>query len=101
MNNIRTQGYLIKRLKDSGYETWKMFDAYSDMDPRKFTLLIDPYNSAVFCTCYENLVETGDYWFELHDGGQYIPFRCRIKTDSYEVLISYLNKYGVINKRNR
>lgn len=98
MNNIKTLGYFIKRLKDSGYEVWKIMDNYSEADHRKFTILIDPFGSAVYCTCYVNLEEVGDAWFELHDGGQYIPFRFRIKTDSFDVIAKYLNEYNIIRK---
>lgn len=97
-NNIKTLSYLVKRLKDSGYETWKIFDKYNETDSRKYTILIDPFGSAVYCTCYENLEDVGDVWFEMHDGGQYIPFRFRIKTDSFEVIAKYLNEWGVIKK---
>ena len=97
-NKITTQGYLIKRLKDSGYEVWKIFDGYPETDPRKFTILIDPKHSAIFCTCYENLNELDEECFELHDGGQYIPFRYRLKTDSFEVLLDHLNKHGITHK---
>jgi hypothetical protein len=99
-NNIKTLSYLVKRLKDSGYETWKIFDKYSESDSRKYTILIDPFGSAVYCTCYENLEDVGDVWFEMHDGGQYIPFRFRIKTDSFEIIAKYLNEWGVIKKYN-
>jgi hypothetical protein len=98
MNNIKTQGYFVKRLKDSGYETWKMFDAYSESDPRKFTLLLDPTGAAVWITCFENLEEVGDVWFEIHDSGQYIPHRFRLKTDSFEIINKYLNEFGIIKK---
>jgi hypothetical protein len=97
-NNIKTLGYFVKRLKDSGYETWKIFDKYSDADPRKYTILIDPFCSAVYCTCYENLEEHGDIVFELHDGGQYIPHRLRLKTDSFEIITKYLTEYGIVKK---
>ena len=97
-NNIKTLGYFIKRLKDSGYETWKIMDKYSEADPRKFTILIDPFGSAVYCTCYENLEEVGDIVFEMHDGGQYIPFRFRIKTDSFEIITKYLTEFNVVKK---
>jgi hypothetical protein len=97
-NNIATKGYFVKRLKDSGYETWMIFDKYSETDPRKFTLLIDPTGAAVYCTCYENLSEIGDILFELHDGGQYIPFRLRIQTDSFEIIVKHLTQYGIVRK---
>lgn len=98
MNNIKTQSYLVKRLKDSGYEVWKMMDAYAEQDPRKFTLLIDPKNCSVWLTCYENLEEEGDVWFGLDDGGQFIPNNIKLKTDSFEVLANYLHTRGIIKK---
>lgn len=98
MNKITTQSYLIKRLKDSGYEVWKIFDKYPESDPRKFTIFIDPFHAGVYCTCYENFDELDNVFFELHDGGQFIPFRCRIKTDSFEVIVKYLTDYGIVNK---
>lgn len=98
INNIKTLSYIVKRLKDSGYETWKIMDKYNEADPRKFTILIDPFISGVYCTCYENLEEEGDIWFEFHDGGRFIPHRFRIKTDSFDVISRYLNDWGVIQK---
>lgn len=97
-NNIKTLSYFVKRLKDSGYETWKMFDKYPEADSRKYTILIDPFGAAVWITCYENLEEEGDVVFELHDGGRFIPFRMRIKTDSYEIIMKYLTEYGIVKK---
>lgn len=97
-NNIKTLGYFVKRLKDSGYETWKILDTYTEADPRKYTICIDPFCAAVFCTCYENLEEVGDVWFEFHDGGRFVPFRFRIKTDSFEVIVKYLNNWGIVKK---
>ena len=97
-NNIKTLSYFVKRLKDSGYETWKIFDKYAEADSRKFTILIDPFGAAVYCTCYENVDEVGDIAFELHDGGQFVPFRMKIKTDSFEVIAKYLTSYGIVKK---
>ena len=34
----------------------------------------------------------------MHDGGQYIPDRFKIKTSSIEVVIEYLVKFGINNK---
>lgn len=98
MNNISNLSYLVKRLKDSGYETWKILDSYPEADPRKFTLLVDRTTANVFITCYSNLIEEGDHIFELHDGGQFIPFRFRIKTDSFEILVNHLTKFGIVQK---
>ena len=33
-NKITTQCYFIKRLKDSGYLVYRLFDEYSESDPR-------------------------------------------------------------------
>jgi hypothetical protein len=40
----------------------------------------------------------GEEYFELHDGGQFIPDRFKIKTSSIEVVIEYLVKFGINNK---
>lgn len=98
MNKITTQSYLIKRLKDSGYLVWKIFEKYPEADPRKFTILIDPYCAAVYCTCYENYDELDSTFFELHDGGRFLPFRYRVKTDSFEVIAKCLTDFGIVNK---
>ena len=98
-NKITTQSYFIKRLKDSGYMVYKIFDEYGEADPRSWTVMIDPGNASVFCTCYVNHHGMfGETFFEFYDGGQYIPERFKLKTDSIEVIISYLVKYGINNK---
>ena len=45
-NKITTLSYFVKRLKDSGYVVYKMFDEYSEADPRNWTVLIDPGNAS-------------------------------------------------------
>ena len=100
-NKVTTQSYFIKRLKDSGYMVYKIFDGYSEADPRNWTVMIDPGNASVFCTCYVNHKDLfGETFFEFYDGGQFIPEKFKLKTDSIEVIISYLVKYGINNKSN-
>ena len=41
-NKLKTAGYFIKRLRDSGFETVRIFNGYSHSDPRKWTILVDP-----------------------------------------------------------
>ena len=41
-NKLKTAGYFIKRLKDNGFVTLRIFDKYSEADPRKWTVLVDP-----------------------------------------------------------
>ena len=98
MNSITNLSYFVKRLKDSGYETWRLIDSYPESDPRKFTVLVDRSNSNIFITCYINLDNYGDTVFEFHDGGQFIPFRFRVNTDSFEIIVKYLNNFGIVKK---
>lgn len=73
----------------------KLFAEYSEGDPRAWTIMIDPAGASVFCTCYINDPYFGDNYFELHDGGQYLPNRLRLQTSSFEVLIEHLVKHGI------
>jgi hypothetical protein len=61
--------------------------------------VIDPGGSSVFCTCYINDPYIGQTYFELYDGGQYIPGRLKIQTSSFEVLVEHLAKHNVIGNR--
>jgi hypothetical protein len=97
-NKITTLGYILKRLRDSGYYAHKIFTDFSESDPRTWTIIIDPGVSSVFCTCFVNDTFIGDSYFELYDGGQYIPGRLKLKTSSYEVLIEHLVRYNINNK---
>lgn len=97
-NKITTLGYILKRLRDSGYYTYKIFNEYSQVDPRAWTIVIDPGTASIFCTCYVNDPYLGESYFELYDGGQFIPGRIKIKTSSFEVLVEHLVKFGVNNK---
>ena len=98
-NKITTQSYFIKRLKDSGYLVYRLFDEFSESDPRNWTVMIDPGQASIFCTCYVNHGDMfGESYFEFYDGGQFIPEKFKLKTDSIEVIITYLVKYGINNK---
>ena len=41
-NKLKTPGYFIKRLKDNGIITLRVFQKYSVIDPRKWTVMVDP-----------------------------------------------------------
>lgn len=97
-NKITTLGYMLKRLRDSGYYAHKLFENYSEIDPRSWTLVIDPGNTSVFCTCYINDPFIGESFIELYDGGQFIPGRLKLKTSSYEIIVETLVKFGINNK---
>lgn len=98
-NKITTLGYFKKRLKDSGYRCEEVFRKYSHNDPRAWTIMIDPSGASVLCTCYINCPSRGDVTIELFDGGQFIPGRFKVTTNSIEVVMEKLNTFNIIDKR--
>ena len=96
-NNIYTPSYFMKRMKDSGYGIWKIFDKYGPHDSRYWTMMIDPGGFSVWITCYFNKEELNDVYFELDDGGIRIPKKLLIKTKSIETIISNLISFGIDN----
>jgi len=96
-NKIKTAGYFIKRLKDSGFVVFKMFNAYSDTDPRRWTVLVDPGITSVYITCFSNKTEINETLFEIDDGGHLFSKGTYYKTDSIETIISTLIQKGVNN----
>jgi hypothetical protein len=97
-NKLTTMGYFMKRLRDSGYVVDRLYNGYGLTDPRSWSVVIDPGNASIFCTCYQNSPEPGNAFFEIYDGGAYINNRFKIQTSSIEVFISYLVKFGINNK---
>mgnify|MGYP001100770130 CR=1 FL=1 len=94
-NKLKTAGYFIKRLRDSGFETVRVFNNYTESDPRKWTVLIDPGNSSVFITCFENRPFTGEFLFEFNDGNQFFRNNTSLHTHSIEVVVRKLVEGGV------
>lgn len=97
-NKITTCSYFIKRLRDSGYVADKLFSEYGTHDPRSWTAIVDPGVASVLVTCYNNHSNLGEEYFEIYDGGQFVPNNFKIKTSSIEVVIEYLVKFGINNK---
>jgi len=97
-NKLKTPGYFIKRLKDNDFVTLRIFDKYSDSDPRKWTVLVDPKGSSVFITCFENTPFKDEYLFQFNDGNQLFKNSFSLKTDSIEVVVQKLLKSGVRQK---
>lgn len=98
-NRLTNCSYFCKRLRDSGYEVERVFDRFSQADSRSWMVVVDPGNASVFITCYVNWPTYGEETFELYDGGQYIPGGIKLKTSSIEVVIEYLVRYNINNKR--
>lgn len=97
MNNITTQGYFIKRLRDCGFVVLKLFHNYNFIDPRKWTVIINPNRESVVVTCYCNKDSLKEVMFEFNDGGNKIPKNFYLTTNSMEVVISFLIKRGISN----
>lgn len=101
-NKLTTMGYFVKRLRDNGYVVDRLYGNYAFSDPRTWTVVIDPGQASIFCTCYHNGYDKDDNsvsnYFEIYDGGQFIPGRYKIETNSIEQFISYLVKFGINNK---
>ena len=97
-NKLKTAGYFIKRLKDNDFVTLRIFDKYSESDPRRWTVLVDPGGASVYITCFENTPFRGEYLFNFNDGNQNFNNNFSLKTDSIEVVVSKLIKVGVQQK---
>ena len=97
MNNITTQGYFIKRLRDCGFIVIKLYYDFNLVDPRKWVILINPKRESVMITCYCNKTGYKEVTFEISDGGNKIPKNFHLATDSMEVIISFLIRNGVSN----
>lgn len=94
-NKITTESYFVKRLKDSKFITYKIFNKYAHSDPRRWTILVDPEQSGVYITCYENKEFRGESMFEFYDGGNKFPSNFSLKTSSMEVIVYTLLEKGV------
>jgi len=97
-NKLKTAGYFIKRLKDNGFVTLRIFDKYNNKDPRKWTVLVDPSGASVYITCFENTPFLGEYLFSFNDGNQNFKGNFSLKTDSIEVVVQRLLKKGANQK---
>jgi hypothetical protein len=94
-NKITTLSYFVKRLKDCQFNTWKICSNYALADPRKWTIMVDPGNTSLFITCYENKDFKGEMMFEFNDGGRSFPRNYSLKTSSMEVIVTTLIERGV------
>ena len=74
-----------------------MFNAYSEVDPRRWTVLVDPGYHSVYITCFTNKEEKGQVLFEFDDGGNNFNKGFYLKTESIEVVVSQLLEKGINN----
>jgi len=99
-NKLKTPGYFIKRLRDSGFVTLRVFCDYNVADPRKWTVLVDPGGASVFVTCFENTPFKGEYLFTFDDGNQHFKHGFSLKTDSIEVIVRKLLSNNVSQRKD-
>lgn len=101
MNRLTKQSYFIKRLRDSGYVVDRLVNKFSETDPRIWMILINARTDNIVCTCYSHHGECdgidpkSQNYFEIFDGGQFVPGRVKIDTNSIEVFIERLYRYGI------
>lgn len=88
-NNLDTSGYIIKRLRDKGFLTLRLFSKFSEDDHRKWSILVSPNKESVVITCYKDYMGY-DIIFEINDGGFKWPTNFYLKTQSVNVLINQL-----------
>lgn len=96
-NKIKTAGYFIKRLRDNGFIVLKVFQMYAKVDPRKWTVLVNPGEASIYITCYQNKNSADEILFEINDGGQRIAKNYSIQTSSLEVIVEFLLTHGAKN----
>ena len=100
INKVTTGGYFLSRLRDSGFIAIRLFKDYSESDPRKWTIMVDPSGSSVIITCYQNKENLGDVLFEFNDGGNKFPKNYNIKTQSMEIIMTALIERGISQKKD-
>ena len=97
-NKITTGSYFLKRLRDSGFVAIRLFNEYGILDPRKWSIVVDPGGASLIITCYENKDSIGEVVFEFNDGGNRFIKNFNMKTKSMEVIITTLIEKGIPQK---
>jgi hypothetical protein len=98
-NKISNLSYFLKRLKDSNFVAWKMFNNYSEADTRLWTVLVNPGQESVYITCrkYIDSNKEKEWEFELHHDNLRLQNNLKIRTLSMEVIISHILRAGARN----
>ena len=99
-NKITTCGYFIKRLRDSGYHVDRVFCDYGQSDCSRWTVMINPGVQTLFITCTFNKNFNNEIVFEFDDGGNNFPRNFSLKTESMEVVVTYLHEQNVYPLNN-
>jgi hypothetical protein len=95
-NKISNLSYFTKRVKDNGFVAWKIFNNYSEMDSRLWTVLLNPGAESIYITCRKIMDEGKNSLpeFEINHDFMKLHKNLKIRTLSMEVVISALIKSG-------
>jgi DNA-binding beta-propeller fold protein YncE len=94
-NKISTLGYFKKRLRDNGFIVLDIFNNYSDIDTRKWTIIVNPALESVFITC-SNTEDFDTPVFEF-SGAKVKPKNIQVVTSSMEVIIEKMLWWKISN----
>jgi len=94
-NKVTTQGYFIKRMRDSGFNVVRVYNNYSKGDIRSWTVAVNPKTDSIFITCCDNGEWPWRGLFEIDDQGQKFPKGFYINTDSMEVIIKHFLEFNI------
>jgi hypothetical protein len=98
-NKITTQGYFIKKLRDSGFFVERVYSKYNKDDSRKWTVVVNPTNESIFITCRDNGEWPWRGLYEFDDSGTIIPRGFHINTESTGVVVKHLQQFNVQPKK--
>ena len=96
-NKISNLSYFLKRLKDNGFIAWKIYNQYSDLDTRMWTVLINPGVESIYITCRKLMIDgkTSLPEFEFNHDFAKLQKNLKVRTLSMEVIINTLVRAGV------
>jgi hypothetical protein len=62
--------------------------------------MVDPSNTSVIITCYQNKENLGDVLFEFNDGGNRFIKNFNLNTQSMEIIVTTLIEKGIQQIKN-
>ena len=101
-NKIKNYSYFVKRLRDNNFVVWKIFNEYNIGDSRKWTVLVNPGMESVYITCHvnEEYLDYSPSFSFMDDGTRFPPNKLKVRTDSMEIIMTYLIEHGVTPDSN-
>ena len=104
-NKITTQGYFIRRLRQSGFFVSRVYDRYSESDSRKWTVVINPTEALVSID-----INSGQSIKEINiektalktnlEAAEEISRQIKIRDLSGLIVIDFIDMFHFQSKRN-